>query len=95
MRHTHVGPGIWQKTLKHVKYEKYKLQDLDCGQKTEKTWKMINAHCRNWNIGRKLSKKENEKLTFSDLENCQKQKKTSKNEKYALLNLEYFEKTEK
>ena len=43
----------------------------------------------------KLSKKENEKLTFQDLENCQKQKKTSKNEKYALLNLEYFEKTEK
>ena len=40
----------------------------------------------------KLSKKANEKLTFQDLENCEKERKTSKNEKYALLNLDILRK---
>ena len=31
-----VGPGIWRETVKDVKYEKYTLQDLDFGEKTEK-----------------------------------------------------------
>ena len=36
-RETHtVGPGIWRETVKDVKYEKYTLQDLDFGEKTEK-----------------------------------------------------------
>ena len=36
-RETHtVGPGIWRETVKNVKYEKYTLQDLDFGEKTEK-----------------------------------------------------------
>ena len=36
-RETHtVGRGIWRETVKDVKYEKYTLQDLDFGEKTEK-----------------------------------------------------------
>jgi hypothetical protein len=34
-----IGPGIWQETLKNVKYEKYTLSDLDYGEKTEKRGK--------------------------------------------------------
>ena len=34
-----VGPGIWRETVKNVKYEKYTLQDLDYGEKTEKRGK--------------------------------------------------------
>ena len=56
MRHTHVGREILQKTLKNVKYEKQKLQDLDCGQKTEKTWKMRHKQCMTWNMVRNTEK---------------------------------------
>ena len=31
-----VGPGIWWETVKELKNEKYTLQDLDYGEKTEK-----------------------------------------------------------
>ena len=31
-----VAPGIWQETVINVKYEKYTLEDLDCGEKTVK-----------------------------------------------------------
>ena len=33
-------PGIWLETLKYVENEKRKLQDLDCGEKTEKHGKL-------------------------------------------------------
>ena len=34
-----IGPGIWQETVEKFKYEKYTLQDLDYGKKTEKRGK--------------------------------------------------------
>ena len=34
-----VGPGIWQETLKNVENDKYTMQDLDDGEKTEKRGK--------------------------------------------------------
>ena len=34
-----VGPGIWQETVKNMKYEKYTMQDLDFGEKPEKRGK--------------------------------------------------------
>ena len=33
MRHTHVGPGIWQETLKSMQIEKHTLYDLEYGEK--------------------------------------------------------------
>ena len=53
-----VGPGIWRDTLKIVKYEKYTLQDLDCSEKTEKTWKMRHKHCLMWNMAKNTEKHE-------------------------------------
>ena len=35
MRHTTVGLGIWREMVKNMKNEKYTLQDLDYGDKTE------------------------------------------------------------
>ena len=34
-----VGTEIWQETWKNVQNEKHTLQDLDCGEKTEKRGK--------------------------------------------------------
>ena len=31
-----VGPGIWLANVKRVKNEKYTVQDMDYGEKTEK-----------------------------------------------------------
>ena len=36
MRHKTLGPGMWQETLKNVKNEKYTLEDLEYGERTEK-----------------------------------------------------------
>ena len=37
-----------------------------------KTWKMRNAHCRLWNMARKLKNVENEKRTMQDMEHGEK-----------------------
>ena len=66
-KHT-VGSGKSRETVKNEKNEKGTLQGQDCGEKTEKTWKMKIAHCRTWNMARKLTKNENQKLTWQDLE---------------------------
>ena len=42
--------------------------DLEDGEKHGKTCKARNAHCKTWNMARKLIYKENEKLTLQDLE---------------------------
>ena len=34
-----VGHGIWQETMKNVKYEKYTLYNMNCGEKTAKCGK--------------------------------------------------------
>jgi hypothetical protein len=59
-----IGPGIWRETLKTVKIEKCTLQGLEFGKKTEKVGKLRNTFCRNWNMARKLTSDENEKLTW-------------------------------
>jgi hypothetical protein len=39
---------------------------------------MRKAHCRTWNMARKLNKNENEKLTLKDLDYGQKTEKGGK-----------------
>ena len=63
-----VGREIGRETLENLKNEKYTLQDLDYGEKTEKTCKMRQKHCRNWNMARNTENGENEKCTLQNLE---------------------------
>ena len=39
---------------------------MDCGEKTEKRGK-CDTHCRTWNMARKMTNQENEKLTWQDM----------------------------
>ena len=50
-----------------MKNEKYTLQDLNYEKKTEKKWKMRNAHSRDWSMARKIKIIENEKQTWQDM----------------------------
>ena len=50
--------------LKKVENEKQTLFDLHYCEKHSKTWKMRNAHCRNWSKARKRKVMENEKHTL-------------------------------
>jgi hypothetical protein len=47
-----------------VENETQILYDQEYGENTEKPEKMLNAHCRTWNMARKLKNVENEKLTW-------------------------------
>ena len=47
--------------------EKNPLDDLNNDEITEKREKIRNAHCRNWNMVRKLKVTENEKYTLQDM----------------------------
>jgi hypothetical protein len=47
-----------------VENETQKLFDVEYGGKHSKTWKMRNAHCRTWNMARKLKMMKNEKHTL-------------------------------
>ena len=44
--------------------DQHALEDLKCDEITEKPVKMRNAHCRTWNMARKLKITENEKYTL-------------------------------
>ena len=44
--------------------EKHSIDDLKNDKITEKREKMRNAHCRTWNMARKLKITENEKYTL-------------------------------
>ena len=44
--------------------EKHPLDNVKNDEITEKPEKMRNAHCRTWNIARKLKITENEKYTL-------------------------------
>jgi hypothetical protein len=59
--------------LKNVENETQNLFDLEYVEKHSKTWKMRNAHCRNWSIVRKMKIMENEKPTLQNLEYGEKQ----------------------
>ena len=61
-----VGPGIWRDHRKTWK-NKHRLQDLEYNQKHSKPWKMRKAHCRIWNMARKLKIMENEKHPLDDM----------------------------
>ena len=58
-----VGPGIWQENSEIMENEKHPLDDLKNEEITEKR-KNENAHCRTWNMARKLKITENEKYTL-------------------------------
>ena len=59
-----VGHGIWQEKLKIMENEKHPLDDLKNDEITAKGEKMRNAHCRTWNMARKLKITENDKYTL-------------------------------
>ena len=40
---------------------------MEQGEKYFKTWKMRNAHCKTWNVVKKLKIMENEKHTLQDM----------------------------
>ena len=50
---------------------------------------MRNAHCRNWNMARKLKITENEKYTLQDMNNARKTEKGGKfrNDHYRTWNM--------
>ena len=62
-------------------------------RKTEKGGKFRNAHCRTWNMARKLKIMEKEKFPPDDLK-LTKSLTNLKNEKCTLKHLEYGEKNE-
>ena len=62
-----LGPGVWRYEVKIMENEKYTLQDLNYEKKTEKKWKMRNAHSRDWSMARKIKIMENEKQTWQDM----------------------------
>jgi len=63
-----VGPEIWWETVEYAKYREIQTILLGFDKKHWKTLKMRNAHYRTCNTARKLTNKENEKLTLWDLE---------------------------
>ena len=64
--------------LKIKENEKYTLQDVKYGEKTEKGGIFRNVHCRTRNMARKLKIMENEKYTLDDLKNDEIPKKREK-----------------
>ena len=58
--------------------EKYTLQFVKYGKKTEKGGKFRNVHCRTWNIARKLKIMENEKHPLDEFKNDEITKKREK-----------------
>ena len=63
-----VGTKKWRETLKNLKKNKCTLNELEYGQKSEKTMKMRHTQCRTWNMAIKLTNEENENLTWQELE---------------------------
>ena len=62
-------------------------------RKTEKGGKFRNAHCKTWNMARKLKIMENDEHPLDDLKNVGIPEKLE-NDKCILQDLEYGEKTE-
>jgi hypothetical protein len=59
-----VGPGIWQENRKTRKKRNSHAKDLEYGQRQWKNFKMRNVHCTTWNMARKWTNEDNEKLTY-------------------------------
>ena len=51
-----LGSGIGQETLQYIEIEKCTVQDLEYGEKTEKTWKMRHKHSLTGNMARNTEK---------------------------------------
>ena len=64
-----------RKTGNH-KNEKYTLQEVKYGEKTEKGGNFRNVHCRIWNMAGKLKIMENEKHPLDYLKNEEITEKT-------------------
>ena len=64
--------------MKIMENEKYTLQDVKYGEKTEKGGIFRNVHCRTWNMARKLKIMENEKYPLDNLKNDEITKKREK-----------------
>ena len=58
-----VGHGIWQENCKWWKMRTFTWR-LEKWRSHWKTWKMRNAHCRTWNMARKMKITKNEKYTI-------------------------------
>ena len=72
-----VGPDEGEKTEKRGKWEKNTVGP-EYGKKYWKTWKMRNAHCRTWNMLRKLKIMEIEKHTLLEVKYGEEQGKRGK-----------------
>ena len=59
-----VGYGILQENIKSRKKRNSHAKNLEYGQRQWKTFKMRNAHCTTWNMARKWTNEDNEKLTY-------------------------------
>ena len=55
--------------LKNFENETHTPFNLEYGGKHSKTWKMRNAHCRTWNMARKLKIMENENHPLDHVKN--------------------------
>ena len=64
--------------LKITENEKYTLQDVKYGEKTENGGKLRNVQCGTWNMARKLKIMENVKHALDDLKNDEITKKRVK-----------------
>ena len=69
MRNAHCRTWNIARKLKITENEKYTLQDLKYGGKTEKGGKFWKIRCRTWNMAKKLKIMENEKHPLDDLKN--------------------------
>ena len=67
MRNAHCRTWNMARKLKITENEKYTLQDVIHGKKTEKAGKFRNVHCGRWNMARKLKIMENKKNSLYDL----------------------------
>ena len=64
--------------LKNLEYETHTMQDLENGNKTEKTWKMRCTHYMTWNMARNSEKREKCEIHKQDLGSGDKTEKRGK-----------------
>ena len=57
MRNTHVGPGMWQETVRNKKREIHSVGPVLL-RENARSCKMRQKHCRTWNTVRNSKKRE-------------------------------------
>ena len=68
---------------------------MDCGEKTEKTWKIRHKHCMTQNMAKNTQKREEHENAHCRTGNFTRKLINEENEKLTLQDLEYGEKTDK